>query len=191
MYLILVLMVVGAILMARRPRRRRNFANYIRGTMDHILAMGALGANALVSTELADKLEEAAFVSSAKATWALTGFTPAAGDGPVIVGYAHSDYTDSEIEEWVEQTTGWAQGDKVSREISGRFIRRVGVFPIPPDLDLVDTVVLNDGRLITTKLGWKLTTGQTLSIWAYNTSSSPLTSGGLVVLNGHANIWTK
>ncbi len=173
-------------LMAKRKARRK-FRRYIKGRMDGELALGALNPNAAVSTTETNVLEEKAWLSSTKLTWAMDEFTPQAGDGPIWVGVAHSDYTTAEIEAWIESSTSWSQGDKISQEINRRKIRQVGVFTTPPDT--ATAVVLNDGRPITTKCGWQLTTGQTVRIWAYNTGLGVLTTGGLVHINGHANLW--
>ncbi len=132
-------------------------------------------------------LTETAFLSSVKATWSLKDLDPQPGDGPIVVGVAHSDYTVAEIEGWIEEGASWDQGNKVStREINRRFIREVGVFPVNL---AAGTNVLNDGRPITTKCRWGLTTGQTVAFWAYNSGAGALVSGSILHVNGHANLW--
>ncbi len=133
---------------------------------------------------------ESTWVTSAEAVWAMSDFTEGAGDGPIQVGWAHSDYTDSEIEAWVELTGGWAVGDLVQREVNDRKIKIVGVFETPRDA--TDVVVLNDGRPIKTKLGWRLNTGQTIKMWAYNSGSSALSvTDPAVRALGHANLFPQ
>ena len=169
--------------------RRRKFRRYIRGNIDQRFSLGALGIETLVGENNGDSVSESTFISSLKATWAMANFTKAAGDGPILVGVAHSDYSDAEIEAWVELQSGWNVPDLVSRETSARLIRRVGVFDIP--IDTGDAVVLNDGRPIHTKLKWSLSSNQTLKFWAYNTGASALTSGTVVLINGFANLWPR
>ncbi len=188
--IVLVMLAIAGLAKHGKGRRsRRDFSNYIKGTIDHTLSLGTLGPNALVGTDIADVLEEAAYLSSIRATWALDSFTLAEDAGPILVGVAHSDYTDAEIEAWVEQTTGWARGDKISREIAGRFCRRVGVLS---PVTSISAVTLNDGKPITTKCGWNLTTGQTLRVWAYNVGGAALSATVPDVhCNGYANLWSK
>lgn len=189
MYFLSIIMLVMIISLAKRtPRRRRRRRAYIKGNVENQLALSTLAASTLLSGTFADAVEEKAFVSSIVATWALDNVTFAAGQGPVIVGIAHSDYTDSEIEQTLEQDTSWAQGDLISKEIAQRKVRRVGVFRSrTTDLQIA---VLNDGRPIRTKLKWVLTTGQTLKFWAYNQGTNALSvSSPQLHIFGYVNIW--
>ncbi len=128
-------------------------------------------------------------MSSIKGAWSLSEFSNNAGDGPITVGIAHSDYTSAEIEEFIENAGSWDEGDLVQQEVAKRKIRIVGTFD-KGDLGTVDTAVLNDGKALTTKLGWILNAGQTCSIWVYNNGSSPLdTTDPQLFVKGHANLW--
>lgn len=180
--------------MAKHPRKRRGrrFRRYIKGNIDVDMALGTLAAQTLVAQAVADTVDERTFVSSAKLNWAMGDFTPIANSGPIRVGLAHSDYTAAEIEEWVELTTGWSEGDLVSQEISNRRIREVGVFPTSPGGASTGNSVLNDGKPITTKLGWILLGGQTLDVWAYNAGSAAVaTTDPNMHAVGHANLWPQ
>ena len=177
--------------MAKKASKRRGrFRRYIRGVIQNRFTLGTLAATTLISSTNSDTVTEKAWLSSVKATWSMDQFTEGAGDGPILVGIAHSDYSDSEIEEFVEQVTSWDEGNLVSKEISSRKIRRVGTFgSTGPALS---GNVLNDGRPITTKCGWMLTTGDTVKFWAYNQGSSALaTTSPAVVTAGHANLWPR
>jgi len=176
--------------MTKKSHGRKKFRKYLRGNIDHKLPLDVLAANTLVGNNIADTVVDTTWVSSVKAAWTLAEFTPAAGDGPILVGIAHSDYSDAEIEAFVENITGsWDAGDLVSQEIARRKIRVVGTFPSPDTS--VATIVLNDGRQLTTKAGWSLSEGDTIRIWAYNTGDSSLTAGSAVRVNGHANLWPQ
>ncbi len=190
MSIIYMLGVLFVVLLAKHPRKRRKFRRYIRGGIEEDLSLGTLGSKTLISIAGSDVVTEKAWISSVKATWALSDFTFAAGDGPILVGVAHSDYTDAEIEAWVEQTTSWDEGDLVSQEIAKRKIRQVGTFS-SGTIGLVGDQILNNGRPITTKLGWELTTGNNIDFWAYNQGSSPLTTAANVRVAGHANLWPR
>ncbi len=165
----------------------------MKGQIDHTLSLGTLAATTLVGSVLTDTMVESGRISSLVATWALKELTEAAGDGPITVGLAHSDYTDAEVEETVELTNSWDPGNMITRERANRKVRIIGTFrSAPGGGGGVGTAILNDGRPIKTKLNWGLTTGDTLRIWAYNEGSSALASTvpNLHVI-GHANLFVK
>lgn len=169
--------------------RKRRFRPYLKGQIQNSLALSTLGGRAAVSGDVTDTVTEKAWLSSVKATWSLAKFIAGTDDGPIQIGLAHSDYTTAEILEWINQTASWDQGDRIGQEIAKRQIRRVGVFDTPPDLGVADTVVLNDGKPITTKCGWQLKTAESVKIWAFNQGSSAIATGAVVLSNGHANLW--
>ncbi len=187
---ILVVMAAIAIMMAKHPKRRRRMGRYIRGDMDEQLSLGTLAAKTAVKGNFDQTVNERSLISSIVATWAMTSFTKSTGDGPIMVGVAHSDYSAAEIEETLEASGSWDEGDKVQQEVSKRLIRRIGIFENP--VDEAAAVVLNDGKPIKTKLNWIVNQGQTLSLWAYNTGTSALaTTAPVVSALGHANIFPR
>jgi len=158
------------------PKRKGKalFVPRVRGQ----ISLGAAAENVVVSADLADTLDEEAFLISEKSTWALSGNTP--GEGPIDVGVAHSDYSDAEIEEWLENQGSWDRGDMIAREVNRRKIRLVGTFAADEDEE-----VLNDGKPIKTTCKWGLVTGQTLKLWAYNRHGTR-TTGAVVKVEGEA-----
>ncbi len=165
---------------------------YIRGTVDENLALGTLGAQALVKLDFDETVNERTLVSSIIATYAMQDFTLAAGDGPILVGVAHSDYSAAEIEAVIESTGSWNEGDKVAQEVAKRLVRKIGIFPSVGGAGASAPAVLNDGKPIRTKLNWILLQGQTLTLWAYNLGTSPLaTTDPQVSVQGHANLWPR
>ncbi len=163
---------------------------YIRGDMDEQLSLGTLAAKTAVKGNFDQTVNERTFVSSVVATWALSEFTKSSGDGPILVGLAHSDYSAAEIEAVIENAGSWNEGDLVAQEVGARKIRRIGIFATPDDE--AQTVVLNDGRPIKSKLGWTLLQGQTLAQWAYNLGTSALaTTAPTLNTQGHANLWPR
>ncbi len=178
--------------MAKHPKKgRRSFRNYLRGAVDETLALSTLATKTVVKVNFDESASEEMTISSVKAIYSMSEFTPAAGDGPILIGLAHSDYTVTEIKEWIENAGSWDRGDKISQEKAKRLIRKVGVF----DIDIasaVDTNVLNDGKPINTKLNWKLLVGDTVALWAYNLGASALaTTDPQVFAEGHANLWAQ
>ncbi len=177
----------GIAYMAKHGRRK--FRQYLKGQIEHTLALATLASKDVIGSNVGDTVIEKAWLSSVKATHSLAFPTPLAGDGPIMVGLAHSDYTDAEIEEWIENAESWNSSDLRSQEQARRKIRRIGIFPMSETGDLTSSKVLNDGKPIRTKCGWMLDTGMTVKFWAYNMGSSALTTGRLYQVQGHVNLW--
>ncbi len=178
--------------MADKPRRRRRrTGTYLRGTVDEQLAVGTLSGQTAAKQDFDEVTTEKTKISSIVATYGLRNWTPVQDSGPLIVGIAHSDYTAAEIEAVIENAGSWNRGGKIEQEISKRLVRRIGMFDIP--VDISESVVLNDGLPIRTKLNWSIQTGQTLSIFVYNTGQVAVndTVTPEVVLQGHVNMWQK
>ncbi len=172
--------------MANKPKRK--FRKYLRGAIQSNLDLGTLAGKALTSVDNVDAVSEKAWITSVKATWSLSFWTPGAGDGPIVVGIAHSDYTDAEIFEWINNDAGWEEADEIGQEVAKRKIRIVGEFLAPADSASISR--LNNGNKVRTKCGWQLTMGQTVSFWAFNTGFSALaTTAPLVNVTGQANLW--
>ncbi len=168
---------------------KRKFRKYLAGTIETALSLGTLAGGALISQVVADTVEEKAWLSSMKGSWSLENFTPGPGIGPIVVGIAHSDYSDAEIEAWLENQGSWSEGDLIaSLEVGKRKCRRAGTMPSAATAS--EVAVLADGRQIITKAKWMLTTGDTVKIWAYNAGGSAIATT-VPVLNyqGYANLW--
>ncbi len=160
---------------------------YIRGSVDENKLLGTLGTKVLISDTWDEVVDEKTLISSIVAAWTLDNLT--SPQGPILFGVAHSDYSDAEIEEYIENTGSWNEGNKVSQEISKRQVRVIGTF-VGTQLAGAADVEINDGKPVKTKLNWVLTTGDTLKMWAYNLSASPLaTTDPAMRANGHANLW--
>ncbi len=174
-----------------KPRVRRKFRQYLRGNIDNTMALGTLGSKVVISSVVAGAVVEETWLSSIVASWSISDFSNNAGDGPILVGVAHSDYSTAEIEAFLENTSSWDAGNLVQQEIAKRKIRIIGTFD-KGELGSVDTSVLNDGKPIRTKCGWMLVTGAKLRVWAYNMGSSALdTTDPDVFTKGHANLWPR
>ncbi len=168
-----------------RGRRSNALRGYRKLQVTDTLSVGALASADVISAAWPDVITEKRWFSSMVATWAMEAHTTL--EGPITVGIAHSDYSAAEIEEWLENAAGWDEGDLVAdREVGRRLIRRVGQFDGVP----VDEV-LNDGKPIRTKIGWLIATGDTLQTWAFNRDTGPLTTGTIIVLDGHVNSWAR
>ncbi len=155
------------------------------------MALGTLAADTVIGSNFDGSVNERTFVSSVEAIYTMDQFTANSDDGPIIVGIAHSDYSDAEIEAWVENVAGgWNEGDLVAQEVGKRKIRRVGTFPAGASAN--DNAALNEGRPMRTKANWILLQGQTVKVWAYNAGSSALaTTDPTLHVQGHANLWPR
>ncbi len=189
----IVLVAIAAIMVivgATKSQRRANFSKYISGAIDNRLTMSALAANTLVGANITQVTIDTCRISSIRCTYSLSNFTPAQNIGPITVGVAHSDYTDAEVEGWLESAGSWDRGNTTAREVRSRMCRILGTFRVEPGSTNATVHVLNHGRPIKTKLNWLLTEGQTVKFWAFNGGSSAVTTS---VPNfealGDANLW--
>lgn len=160
------------------PRRGRYSLRAVRVTPGITLSTLA-GVTAIVAnvTAAADGQYRAI---SLKTTWSAEGLT--ATEGPIVVGYAHSDYSVTEIKEFIESGTSISIGLKVEQERANRLIRHVGTISLA-------TPELNDGNPIKTRLNWNMAPGVSVNIFAYNDNASALTTGGILAVNG--TMWVK
>ncbi len=166
---------------------------YIKGRVSEQLSLGTLAATTLVSADFDDTVTERTLVSSIVASWSMADMTEGAGIGPIMIGIAHSDYSDAEMEAVIENDQNWAEGDLVAQEVGKRKVRTIGIFPTSPGGGGgTEISVLNDGKPIKTKLNWILNSGQTLALWAYNMGANPLaTTIPVIRIEGHANLWPR
>ncbi len=157
-------------------------SKYVAGNIDFADSLAGLAVNTAVTAVLNNTVVDTARVTSIEVFPVIRGFT--ANEGPVMIGVALSDYTQAEIEEYLEQSSDWDPGNLVAQEEGSRRVRRIGTFAPQTVAD----AALNDGRVIKIKLNWKLMEGDTLQFWAYNQGGATLTSGTLEI-SGKANIF--
>ena len=146
--------------------------------VDGSVALLTLGANVVVGGDLTQVSNEAYRVLSLKALWSRRAGT--SGEGPIVYGVAHGDYTDAEIEECLENDSVLTRGDKIAAEQSNRLVRRIGQFE-GSGAEEVEA----DGRPVTVRLNWLMATGDALRLWAWNKSGGSLTTGALILVNGN------
>ncbi len=171
--------LIALIALAKHGKGRRRFSlRRVRTTPE--LALATLASDTAITATVTGVATDTYRLVSAKQTWALRGAT--AGEGPITVGYNHSDYSVTEIKECLE-AFGIDQGDKTSQERMNRLVRVVGTFPSSGN------AVLNDGKPISTKLNWLIAIGAEAEIFAYNEDTGALTTGSVVHAAG--NYWVK
>lgn len=162
---------------------------YIKGNLDEDVPLGTLNTKTLVSTTTDEAVEERTLVSSIVATYMLNNLT--APQGPLLFGVAHGAYTDAQIEQVIENTGSWAEGDLLNQEIAKRKVRIIGSFVARSLAGTVD-VRFNDGKPVKTKLNWILNSDARLRFWVYNVSATALTTTvPNMLVSGHANLWPR
>ncbi len=160
--------------MAKHGSRRRGY-RYLPINKGFDLLTTAPGV--VIASNMDTTMDEDTFAISSEQTWNLEAHT--AGEGPIVVGLAHSDYTAAEIEEALEAVASWDAGDRIAQERRRRKVRQVGIFN-----GQATTEVLNDGRPVKTKLGFVINSGETLKVWAWSKDSSNLTTGTILGTQG-------
>ncbi len=162
----------------RKGRGKRRF-NLRRVRITAEEALGALTTDTALTQTLTGTSANAYRAVTANISWSLVSLT--AGEGPISVGYAHSDYTVTEIKECIESQTSVDQNDKVAQERANRLVRTVGI--------LSEDGSLNDGRPVKTKLNWLIGIGQSVNIFSWNEDTATLTTGAVINVNG--DLWIK
>ncbi len=162
----------------KRSRTRRKF-NLRRVRLTPTLPLGALATVTAITIATTGNADGAYRCVSIKGTWIMKELTT--DEGPVIVGFAHSDYTVAEIKEAIEASASISVGNKVEQERANRLVRQVGIF--------MENGALNDGEPISTKLNWLIPIGKEVNVFAYNDDTVILATGSRVNFNG--NMWVK
>ncbi len=168
--------------MARRRQRKKRRIDPLFA--EDVLSIGALAADDLVAGGMltaSNVLGADYFCNSVDLSMSIKGAT--AGEGPLLIGIAAADYSDAEIEAWVEATTNsYSPANLVEREIQNRFIRRIGMFDLSNASE-----DWNDGVPKRIRLNWLMRAGnQGLSLFAYNQGTSTLTTGAVI---SHSSEW--
>ncbi len=116
------------------------------------------------------------YVISVDGTWAL--HTHTAGQGPIVVGFAHADLTVAEISECIKAELT-DPDDIITRERARRPVRQVGAFN---GLNTDET--LYDGVAKRTTIKISIGNDHNLALYAFNRSGAPLTTGSKITVDG-------
>ncbi len=170
-------------MMAHKGGRKGRRKGYRYLPVEANVAIGALADEDVITGSWPDTVDQDTWAISLRAAWSLIGITT--GEGTMVVGVAHSDYTAAEIEECLEVSTSWDRSDKIAQERRKRKVRIVGSFPMNSSDE-----TLEQGLPITTKLGFKMEIGESLQTWAWNRSASVFTTGMRLEVTGGVNART-
>ncbi len=168
-----------------RGRRRRPF-NLRKVRVAAGFGTGALAALDVSVAAITTAATDPYRLMSVDLTYKIVDLGAATDDGQEF-GLAHSDYSDTEIEQCLESQGSIDLGDKIAQEQANRLVRSIGQMTGSPvaggGLDF------NDGRPKKTKLNWLMSTGDTLNLWIRNGSGAAWTTGSAIVTQG--NMWIK
>ncbi len=151
----------------RRPRRRSSRFQVIK--VAEAADLGALATNVAVKTLLWDITQDA-YVIAADLTWTLFGMDLL--DGPVDVGLAHGDLTNSEIVNALDASPK-SDSDIIALELTRRPVRLAGTFAQPVNTGAGES--LNDGKKMRTKCRFAITGSTDLVFFGVNRGAPALT----------------
>ena len=155
-------------------RRKKNFAAVpFRGS----ISLLTTAANTVVDAPMFDSvLLEDLFCLSADVTAQIRGLT--ATEGPTEFGFAHSDYSEGEVEEYLS-VSYIGPDNKIEQERARRAIRRIGSFS---GLDTNEE--FNDGRKYRQVVKFTIGNGFNMNVWAANRSAGAYTTGASLTFQG-------
>ncbi len=159
-----------------RKRRRKGRGRFIALPIETVISLGALAQDIVASANITGFGNTKFRVVAADLSWTLNAAT--ATEGPVMVGIANADLSDTEIQEALDASPVSAS-DIIALERMRRPVRIAGTFSLAGADE-----TLNDGKAIRTKLHTVLEAGIELDVWARNKGQATLTTGGLVTVLG-------
>ncbi len=141
-------------------------------------ALSTLASDALLTITLTG-LAQDFYCQSVDTLWALRDGT--VDEGPISVGFANGDLSVTEIVESLDANP-ISQSDIIAQERTRRPVRYAGQFPSGEQGG--SDLVLNDGKMMRTKLGIMLNEGVELVGWIRNETGAVLAGGAVVECRG-------
>ncbi len=160
-------------------KRRRKSKNFVAIPFEAEVALAALADDIVVSNGiLGAVLGEDLKIISIDAVWSIKDYT--VGEGPILVGFNHSDLSDAEIAEALSAQVV-NPSDIIAKERSKRPVRKAGMFRCQ-DPGFVET--LNDGVAIRTRCLFNVSDGLNPEMFCQNKSGAVLAGGAIVDVVG-------
>ncbi len=164
--------------MAKKGRRSSGKFRAVPFTIE--LALSTLANEIVIATNVfGSNSTRQSYIISVDAVYGMRGHT--AAEGPIEVGYAHGDYSVTEIKEALEAGASFDPGNKVAQEQARRLVRSVGLFN-----GLATDENLQDGAKIRRTIKFAISQGFNLAFWAKNKNGAPLTTGSTIEVSGTA-----
>lgn len=172
--------------MAFRRRKKRD-RNFVVIPFSAAVGLGALVQDTATSAGIMT-LGEDLYVISIDATWSIDN--PDDADGPIDVGFAHGDLTDTEIAE-ARDASLTDPDDIIAKERARRPTRLAGTFRqvITGGVTAGDT--LNDGKPIRTRMGISVGDGHTIDFWAIVRGANLVTGSTLRLAGDIYGRWQR
>ncbi len=158
----------------KKPYRRRRNRNFVAIPFSTRLPLSTLADGTVLKGDvLGSDLGEDLYIVSIDAQIAIRGAT--AGEGPILVGFAHDDLSVAEINEALEAELT-DPDDIIAKERARRPVRKTGLFSV-----INANEVLNDGKAVRTKCRWSEGDGNhRIALWARNQSGATLSTGAIL-----------
>ncbi len=169
----------------KTPKRRRAF-NLRKVRVAQNITIGALAAFSLVKGTLYPASTNPYRIVSSDLSYQVVDLGATIDDGHEV-GLAHGDYTATEIEECVESQSAIDLGDLLAQERTNRLVRTIGFASGGSGAATDQSLSVNDGKPVKTKLNWKIGIGDTVDAWIRNGSDTIWTSGATLAIIGH--VW--
>ncbi len=167
---------------ARKQSRSKNFvAIPFNGTV----VLGTLADQSVITDDiLGGNLTENFYAISADLLAEIKGLTAGEGE-PMVCGYAHGDYSATEVAENLN-VVFLGPVDKIVQERTRRLVRKAGAFLGNDDNTQTNMRLIGAGgsRIVRTKLRFLLNESKSLSIFVQNISTGALTTGASLVYSG-------
>jgi len=166
--------------MVKHPRKRSYYGRRRFAVIKfrNQLALSTLASDSLLKVTLTG-LAQDFYCQSVDALWSLRDAT--VDQGPITIGYANGDLSVTEIIESLDSNPV-SESDIVAQERARRPVRYAGQFPGAESAN--EDLVLNDGRMMRTKLAIMLNEGVELEGWARNESGAALTGSAVIEVRG-------
>lgn len=161
-------------------RRRKYDRNFVAIPINVAQSLGTLGDDVVIKIGMQGaNLTEDLFIYSIEGTHTIRDAT--AGEGPLLVGFAHDDYSVSEIAEATDVgSTMLGPSDKIESERARRLVRKIGTFR---GREAEET--LNEGSPIKTRVKWTQQDGGDPSLFIQNRSNAALAGGTVYEFEGY------
>ncbi len=176
LYFLIFLLSATTKCMARKRTQKRS-RYFVALPFRTQITLATLNSGIVLATgTLSGNFTEDFQVVSVDSKWTLGGYT--AGNGPISVGYAHNDYSVTEIKEALEVNL-LGPANKIEQERARRLVRDVGMFD-----QIAPGSFLNNGVSFRTKLNWLISDGFELDVYAFNEGPVALDTGSVVTVAG-------
>ncbi len=164
--------------MAKRRRRKGGIAVL---PFQAQLSLGTLANGTVLSVPLlSGNLTEDLFIISIDSTMVIRDLT--AGEGPLYMGFAHSDYSVAEIAEAIDTSGYLGPSAKIEQEQARRLVRRWGTFR---GHEATSIIAESNGGHRRYKVRWVQQNGGNPRCWLQNTSGVTLTTGAVLETDGY------